>query len=315
MKIPIGKLIGSSLNESLESLGDSIADAYRGTADFFKRNYSAIAVVGAALPMILAANVKEAKAGPPDCALKGSPSPSIVYATPDEDSNVIDINWRLAPDYSNIGYLVAKTSLDAVLTRSGVWEHPSGDVVFTNDLSDVPSGWKLFFLDIYGQPVGIYTVLNGSYSAQVFGNDLTTTDGTGAPIGSIITGVAEGLSNDFYNISIVPYGITDCMSDYGITNSTDLVMEDCEAYTGLYDIEVGDYIGPPPTIMIESTTNGIVVTWKGTLQTTTNLLDASSWADSAAYNASPADTNGVKSLIITYSITEMQMFFRARSTQ
>jgi hypothetical protein len=121
------------------------------------------------------------------------------------DASLIDIDWRLNPNYDNVSYLIDKDTLDPLVSGSNKWEYPYGGVSFSNG-DDVPKGWKLILMDSGNQPVGIQTITtNGVYSAAVYGDKTSTTNiDEGIPMNTQVGVIAQSPENRFYAASISP---------------------------------------------------------------------------------------------------------------
>jgi hypothetical protein len=114
-----------------------LARGYRAVWDFAKRHYK-ISLGAAAGLAAMAAAEGGADAG-----------------------TMVDINWRLAGDYSNIHYLDDKT---IVTSNDAYYDIPSGDVVDENyNMMPEAKRFRLYFKDNGGQIAGI-TPINWSTS-------------------------------------------------------------------------------------------------------------------------------------------------------
>ena len=177
---PIDEALGGAAAASEAGAeGSLLARTYRAAKDFARRHYRVALGAAAGVGAMVAAERADA-------------------------SPIVDIDWRLAGDNSNIYYLANKTTLDSAVSGSGLWENPYGSVTFS-DYSDVPAGWKLIFLDNGGQPSGIYVVTgDGAFGTKVFGDNPDTGLDEGATMFTPFAIIAQGLDNKFFEANIQP---------------------------------------------------------------------------------------------------------------
>ena len=115
--------------------------------------------------------------------------------------NPIGPSWEAyVPGYNNIHDIGGKDGLSTVVTSSALVEKPYGALKYNSgDLA--PEGWALWFFDADGQPSGYtFTIDDGMYRADVFGDDPATPAKEGIPLGAQVSAVfAQGPDGLFYH--------------------------------------------------------------------------------------------------------------------
>ena len=192
-----------------------LARGYRVTAGFLKRHYKVALGAAAGVGALVAAE-RGAGAG-----------------------TMVDLDWRLAGDYSNINYLADKTTLDPAVTNVGIWEAPYGSVFF-EDGNFVPADWKLFFYDDGGQPAGVYRIVSeGEYGTNVYGDNPGTGLDEGIPMNAAIKVLAQSPQNKFFSAFFLKNDVP-----------ADLIMYGGEGGAGQYDVRVtNNEITPEPATL------------------------------------------------------------------
>jgi hypothetical protein len=160
--------------------GNWLARGYRAVRDFARRHYR-VALGAAAGLSVMAAAERGADAGV-----------------------IIDLNWRLAGDNSNISYLADKDLLDSVVTSVGIFDQPCGPVRFADTDDDVPADWMLIFMDSGNQPVGVVFTRPGYYNTNqaldtaVYGDDPDTPIDEGVTMNTNIWVLAKDPTGIFF---------------------------------------------------------------------------------------------------------------------